>query len=138
MRVEDADRVRVLSDAARAMSGGDPRLAVGLLRDALAYSSGLRGVFIEDVESAIAILESRRRILLSEVAEVIRRESVALADQASCSGCGDTHRVDVDDRTVLCTRCPLPCEGCRDRAGGNPGAYCASAPCACPCHGDRP
>ncbi len=138
MRVEDADRVRVLSDTARAMASGDPRLAVGLLRDALAYSSGLRGVSVEDVESAIASLESRRRILLSEIAEAIRREPAALANQASCSGCGDAHRVEVGDRTDPCTRCPLPCEGCRDRTGGNPGAYCASAPCACTCHGVRP
>lgn len=52
-----------------------------------------------------------------------------------CSTCNDTHRMELGDRVVMCTRCPTPCEQCRQRAPGfGPGAYCGSTPCACACH----
>ena len=54
-----------------------------------------------------------------------------------CGTCKDTHRMpygDADfgeDRMVMCTSCPSPCEECR---GGPYRAFCASTPCDCGCH----
>jgi hypothetical protein len=48
-----------------------------------------------------------------------------------CKTCNDTHRMSLDGRWVMCTRCPLPCQRCR--FGGN-GPYCETTPCACDCH----
>lgn len=36
-----------------------------------------------------------------------------------------------DTRTVMCTRCPTPCEKCRARPQG---PYCDKTPCDCACH----
>src|SRR5690242_17955735 len=54
-----------------------------------------------------------------------------------CSTCDDTHEMTLhrpngDERKVMCTSCPVPCERCR--AGGN-GPYCTTPRCACDCHG---
>lgn len=52
-----------------------------------------------------------------------------------CSTCNDTHRMELGDREVMCTRCPKPCEQCRQRTPGyGPGAYCGETPCPCWCH----
>lgn len=52
-----------------------------------------------------------------------------------CSTCGDTHRMTLGDREVMCTRCPTPCEACRVRhRGSGAGAYCSATPCSCGCH----
>ncbi len=51
-----------------------------------------------------------------------------------CTTCSDTHRMwlgEEDDRMVMCTHCPTPCQRC-----GN-GPYCETTPCPCKCHGDR-
>lgn len=48
-----------------------------------------------------------------------------------CSVCGDTHQMQLGDREVMCTHCPVPCAFCR--AGGN-GPYCTTTPCRCHCH----
>ncbi len=48
-----------------------------------------------------------------------------------CTTCNDTHTMTLGDRSVMCTRCPVPCSRCR--AGGT-GAFCAATPCACSCH----
>jgi hypothetical protein len=59
-----------------------------------------------------------------------------------CSTCQDTHEMTIhrpsgDEQTVMCTRCPRPCDRCRQGAG-TPGVglgpYCATTPCACDCH----
>lgn len=53
-----------------------------------------------------------------------------------CDTCQDTHMMTLGERTVMCTRCPTPCESCRQRyKNAGPGAYCASTPCGCACHG---
>lgn len=41
---------------------------------------------------------------------------------------------ELQEEKVMCTHCPVPCSACR---GGNSG-YCASTPCACPCHAGAP
>lgn len=52
----------------------------------------------------------------------------------TCDTCSDTHRMALgEELTVPCTRCPLPCDACRE---GGSGAYCRSAPCDCLCHLD--
>jgi hypothetical protein len=48
-----------------------------------------------------------------------------------CSTCGDTHRMQLGERTVMCTRCPTPCEHCQAKPQG---PYCATTPCPCECH----
>lgn len=53
---------------------------------------------------------------------------------AVCDTCNDTHRMEIGDRTVMCTRCPTPCQACR--VGGN-GPYCEHTPCTCGCHAKR-
>jgi hypothetical protein len=56
-----------------------------------------------------------------------------------CATCNDTHMMLLDDREVMCTRCPRPCERCRSRGPGLAGGpYCAAIPCGCSCHGRRP
>jgi len=58
-----------------------------------------------------------------------------------CSTCNDTHQMVLhgemghDERVVMCTRCPTPCEECRTRGPGRAGGpYCATTRCACQCH----
>ena len=48
-----------------------------------------------------------------------------------CARCDDTHTVHLEDRSQMCTACPVPCSECRQ--GGN-GPYCSTTPCACACH----
>jgi hypothetical protein len=48
-----------------------------------------------------------------------------------CSTCNDTHAMTLGDRTVMCTRCPTPCQSCR---AGGVGPFCGSTPCTCECH----
>ena len=52
-------------------------------------------------------------------------------EAAVCSRCDDTHRMDMNGTTFMCTHCPLPCQKCRQ---GGTGAYCESTPCSCVCH----
>lgn len=40
----------------------------------------------------------------------------------------------LDDRMVMCTSCPVPCQSCRYR--GN-GPYCTNTPCLCECHNQK-
>lgn len=59
-----------------------------------------------------------------------------MSDDWDCLACRDTHEMTLtsengDERTVMCTRCPIPCPKCRIR--GN-GPFCASTPCPCECH----
>ena len=58
----------------------------------------------------------------------VERVSVAVP---TCKTCNDTHEMPLDDRMVMCTRCPVPCQSCR--AGGN-GPFCETTPCVCACH----
>ncbi|CAB4126916.1 hypothetical protein UFOVP75_44 [uncultured Caudovirales phage] len=51
-----------------------------------------------------------------------------------CSHCNDTHKMELHDATVMCTRCPIPCRKCQ--VGGN-GPYCTTTPCGCECHGHK-
>lgn len=53
------------------------------------------------------------------------------AGGAVCATCRDTHQMLLGDRLVMCTRCPAPCQECRQ--GGN-GPYCEKTPCGCSCH----
>lgn len=48
-----------------------------------------------------------------------------------CSSCNDTHWVDTERGLVMCARCPVPCEKCRN------GAFCDKTPCACECHSGK-
>ncbi len=56
-----------------------------------------------------------------------------------CPKCSDTHMMDYgdadagEDRKVMCTGCPTPCEECR---GGPYRAFCKETPCPCICHVD--
>lgn len=51
----------------------------------------------------------------------------------TCSHCNDTHQMQLGERKVMCTHCPVPCGDCR-MSGGLPGAYCNENPCRCSCH----
>jgi hypothetical protein len=90
----------------RAGSAGDP------LR--LALIAAMEELADEDQERA-------------ELREAARAEMLGSAAPA-CSTCNDTHRMELREREAPCTRCPVPCQACRD------GAYCATTPCACACH----
>lgn len=59
----------------------------------------------------------------------------AAAPTPVCATCSDTHMMPFDDREVMCTRCPVPCQLCR--AGGN-GPFCENTPCDCACHTRAP
>lgn len=48
-----------------------------------------------------------------------------------CSTCSDTHKMSLEEREVMCTSCPTPCQKCRSNGTG---AYCSSTPCSCTCH----
>ena len=48
-----------------------------------------------------------------------------------CKTCNDTHTMMLDERQVMCTRCPTPCQKCRQ---GGMGPYCENTPCSCECH----
>jgi hypothetical protein len=50
---------------------------------------------------------------------------------AKCPTCDDTHQMQLGERTVMCTRCPTPCEHCQAKPQG---PYCATTPCSCECH----
>lgn len=51
-----------------------------------------------------------------------------------CSTCNDTHTMWLSgsEREVPCTRCPTPCDVCRN----SQAAYCAARPCPCSCHAE--
>lgn len=51
-----------------------------------------------------------------------------------CETCSDTHKMDLHGATVMCTRCPLPCQECRQNGTG---PFCESTPCSCTCHKKR-
>lgn len=57
----------------------------------------------------------------------------AIAQGPVCTRCNDTHRMQLGDREVACTFCPVPCQKCR--GGGGLDAYCGAWPCPCACHG---
>jgi hypothetical protein len=57
--------------------------------------------------------------------------SCVVVEHVPCTHCGDTHTMQLEDSSVMCTWCPVPCQNCR--AGGF-GAYCAETPCLCDCH----
>lgn len=52
-----------------------------------------------------------------------------------CETCSDTHSMTLhrngEVREVMCTRCPHPCEECRE------GPYCRVTPCSCACHAKK-
>ena len=54
-----------------------------------------------------------------------------------CTTCNDSHVMTLgtadydDEREVMCTHCPSPCQKCRV-AGTGP--YCTTTPCSCTCH----
>ena len=76
-------------------------------------------------------------ILIADQAEraaCIIANKVALNQTPTCSTCNDTHRMQLGERSVMCTRCPLPCQDCRGR---DRDPYCATNPCKCACHGRR-
>ncbi len=59
-----------------------------------------------------------------------------LMNKPVCSTCNDTHSMILhnssgDERNVMCTFCPRPCQECRQ--GGN-GPFCTNTPCSCECH----
>lgn len=86
---------------------------------------------------ALALIDAVDEIAARERAldEAHERERDEAVPRVVCSTCNDTHRMSLGDREVMCTRCPTPCERCRQRtAGCGAGAYCAVTPCACPCH----
>lgn len=59
-----------------------------------------------------------------------------------CDVCKDTHEVTTrrdgyEDRVIMCTSCPTPCDNCRQGAGipgQGLGPYCSTTPCPCGCH----
>ena len=57
-----------------------------------------------------------------------------------CTYCNDTRRMSIggdDSYTVMCTRCPRPCDACRQGAkvkGQGLGPFCEVVPCPCSCH----
>lgn len=57
-----------------------------------------------------------------------------------CESCNDTHHLtrtkpNGDEVTVMCQRCPVPCDACRMRIpGGGLGPFCETTPCECGCH----
>jgi hypothetical protein len=50
-----------------------------------------------------------------------------------CKVCDDTHDMWLyaEERYVMCTHCPVPCQNCRRNWRE---AYCAETPCKCRCH----
>ena len=59
-----------------------------------------------------------------------------MSSKPVCATCNDTHAMTIhtgsgDERAVMCTRCPLPCDHCRQRWNG---PFCATTPCPCRCH----
>lgn len=61
-------------------------------------------------------------------------DSHAKSTKVVCTQCNDTHRMtlhddDDEERLVMCTRCPSPCDKC-----GQGGPYCVKTPCPCDCH----
>lgn len=54
-----------------------------------------------------------------------------------CARCNDTHVMHLEElgRDVPCTACPVPCSGDVSCRVAGTGAYCATTPCNCACHG---
>ena len=71
MKIEDADRVRVISDLARVLCGGNSGAAIRMLADASAYLAGMRGATELDVDAASMTLRACRGLaerVLTDVA----------------------------------------------------------------------
>lgn len=104
------------------------------LRDALERgTASLRRVEVTERSAAGGFFGGPAMV----VAEIEWREafdSPAPRPARTCTTCNDTHRMNLGERVVSCTHCPVPCEQCRS---GGLGAYCEVTPCACPCHAKR-
>lgn len=103
------------------------------------------GLWIGDAEHQPRVDRATRRLLgcscgfsCSNETQLSVHMTVATSvkPEPVCSHCNDSHSMDLDGRVVMCTRCPVPCEKCRQQRGGNagPGAFCETTPCSCKCH----
>ncbi len=81
-----------------------------------------------DVDTAIHVFEE---VFDASIASP-QRQQPAGDTSPVCRVCNDTHRMELEDATVMCTHCPTPCKECRV------GAYCRTTPCSCQCHGKHP
>jgi|SRR5688500_5871788 len=133
-------RVQELEEALRGEQAHADRLAAGL--DLVALRSTPDGAcWCSIVAGPHHISCVRARALLEE--HIARGRSPGKLEGSPeveepkpvCSTCGDTHRVAYgeDDGMWPCTWCPTPCRECACDAGR--GAYCATTPCSCQCHG---
>lgn len=106
---------------------------------------------INDVVNQIVLLETQTSNKQASEATELMIKDVALREQimlnaivngaydhlkqearVTCNTCQDSHQMNSSSGyKVMCTRCPIPCQGCR--ANGN-GAYCSTTPCSCKCH----
>lgn len=85
---------------------------------------------------AKAVVLFLSKLLVEAEAESKPKPRLVPDAEPVCSVCRDTHLMpwttdSGDKTTAMCTRCPVPCQLCRQ--GGN-GPYCESTPCDCNCH----
>lgn len=98
-----------------------------------------RGRPDERVDEALLTIAEEIAAEDREQEEQHERDRDEVVPRPVCSTCKDTHTMTLGDREVMCTRCPTPCEQCRQRdTGYGPGAYCATTPCGCACHKPTP
>lgn len=88
-------------------------------------------VMLRDVSAFVAAEVARLPSLRSpgELEALMGHTCHDVVPRVMCETCNDSHRMSLGDRTVPCTRCPLPCIEC-----GAGAAYCRATPCACACH----
>lgn len=83
----------------------------------------------------MGLMESAQEysMLGRKIAELLKKSE---APEPDCATCNDTHQMAASDgNTVMCTHCPHPCDACCQKDNG---PYCATNPCKCDCHNDKP
>lgn len=146
---EEEDRIKMCVDRMRATLDG---VELGLrLGGPMTDASGAIAITAHELTAYMArreaylLVESEQQGIVDKLGALKEKFSkkpfkIELAPKEYvCDRCKDTHRMRLskeghEDREVMCTYCPSPCQKCRKN--GN-GPYCTHTPCPCPCHNKK-
>ena len=137
-KMESAEEFCAREDILVRVAGGGRIVDIDEVR---ARDNAVRLELLQEIAGEIEVLREFSPLPLAIIAALnTARLKYAGKTTQTCERCGDTHvmtlhREGHEDREVMCTSCPTPCQKCRQ---GGTGPYCETTPCGCECHeGDR-
>ena len=102
---------------------------LAMLNDKLCCFTCYRQAYYDQSQRVSTLLDTIRR-LEKQVHD--RYEEPVKQSRPICTTCNDTHGVETERSTIMCTHCPTPCRKCASVNGFGP--YCATPHCDCNCH----